>query len=99
MIMYFFYFKYESINYFIDLEVCFVYYFLFDNVVDMIFFLGKGVLLGKVDVKSVFRLIFVYLSDFELLGFLIDFLYYVDKCLLMGCLISCKIWEIFVNFL
>lgn len=94
MIMHRSYPKYESINYFIDPEVCSVHYSSFDNVVDMISSLGKGALLGKVDVKSAFRLIPVHPSDFELLGFSIDSLYYVDKCS-----ISCKIWETFANFL
>lgn len=65
----------------------------------MIVSLGRGVLIGKMDVKSVFCLIFIYLGDFDLLGFLVDGLYYIDKCFFMGCFISCKIWEIFVIFL
>lgn len=93
MIMHLSYPKYESINYFIDPEVCSVHYSSFDNVVDMISSLGKGALLGKVHAKSAFRLIPVHQSDFELLGFSIDSLYYVDKCLPMGCSISCKILE------
>lgn len=65
MIMHLSYPKYEII----DPEVCSVHYSSFDNVVDMISSLGKGALLGKVHVKSAFRLIPVHQSDFELLGF------------------------------
>ena len=43
--------------------------------VDTIAKLGKGTLLGKVDVKSAFRLIPVYPVDFDLLGFSIDGLF------------------------
>ncbi|XP_062578413.1 uncharacterized protein LOC134240321 isoform X1 [Saccostrea cucullata] len=89
----------NSINDYIDPELCTVNYSSFDKVVDMISVLGKGALLGKVDVKSAFRLIPIYPGDFDLLGFSEDGLYYIDKCLPMGCAISCKIWETFATFL
>jgi hypothetical protein len=88
-----------GINDFIDPELCTVQYASFDGVVDMIANLGQGALLGKMDIKSAFRLIPVFPGDFDLLGFSIDGLYYVDKCLPMGCSISCKIWETFATFL
>ena len=88
-----------GVNQFIDPNLCTVQYSSFDSVVDMIAKLGKGTLLGKVDVKSAFRLIPVYPGDFDLLGFSIDGLFYIDKCLPMGCSISCKIWETFATFL
>lgn len=59
----------------------------------------KGCLDRKMDVKSAFRLISIYPVDFALLGFSVDGLYYIDKCLLMGCSISCKIWQTFATFL
>ena len=65
----------------------------------MIFKLGKGALLGKMDIKSAFRLVPVNPADFDLLGFAIDGQFYIDKCLPMGCSISCKIWETFATFL
>lgn len=49
--------------------------------------LGKGAL----DIKSAFRLVPVNPADFDLLGFSINALYYVEKCLPTGCSISCKI--------
>ena len=85
-----------SVNQFIDPNLCTVQYSSFDSVVDIIAKLGKGTLFGKVDVKSAFRLIPVYPGDFDLLGFSIDGLFYIDKCLSMGCSISCKIWETFL---
>lgn len=64
-----------------------------------IFPMERGITGKGKDVKSAFRLIPVHPSDFELLGYSIHFLYYVDKCLPIGCSISCKIWETFANFL
>ena len=49
--------------------------------------------------KIAFMLIPVYPGDFDLLGFSIDGLFYIDKCLPMGCSISCKIWETFATSL
>ena len=89
----------SGINCFIDPELCTVQYASFDGVVDMIFKLGKGALLGKMDIKSAFRLVPVNPADFDLLGFAIDGQFYIDKCLPMGCSISCKIWETFATFL
>lgn len=81
-----------GINFFIDPELCTVQYASCYGVVDMISKLGSGALLGKLDVKGAFRLIPVDPADLNLLGFLIDGLYYVDKCLPMGCYRSCKIF-------
>lgn len=89
----------RGINDFIDPDLCTVQYASFDGVVDMIASLGRGALIGKMDVKSAFRLIPIYPGDFDLLGFSVDGSYYIDKCLPMGCSISCKIWETFATFL
>ena len=91
--------KSKGVNHFIDSSACTVHYSSFDNVIDMISRLGKGALLGKLDIKSAFRLVPVYPGDFDLLGFCIDGLFFFDKCLPMGCSISCKIWETFATFL
>lgn len=64
LIYYFLYFVDFSVNDFIDLEVCFVYYIFFDEVLEMVGLLGKGVVLGKMDVKLVFRLLLVYFLDY-----------------------------------
>lgn len=88
-----------GINSFIDPELCTVRYTAFDTVVDMITRIGPGAELGKVDIKSAFRLLPVYPGDFELLGFRFRDHYYIDKCLPMGCSISCAIFEKFSTFL
>ena len=45
------------------------------------------------------RLIPEYIDDFDLHGFFIDGLFYIDKCLPIGCSINWKIWETFATFL
>lgn len=49
---------------------------------------GSGALFGKLDINSAFLLIPVDPADFGLLRFSINGLYFMDKCLLMGCFIS-----------
>ncbi|XP_021350001.1 uncharacterized protein LOC110448201 isoform X1 [Mizuhopecten yessoensis] len=49
--------------------------------------------MGKMDIKSAFRLLPVIPSDYNLLGFQLGEQYYVDKCLPMGCSISCALFE------
>ena len=73
-------------------------YTSFDNVVEMISKLGKKAELGVIDIKGAFRLLRVHPEDFELLGIQIDGEYYIDKCLLMGCSISCKFFNQFSTF-
>lgn len=88
-----------GINAFIDPQLCSVKYSSFDSVVDMIAELGQGAELGKVDIKNAFRLLPIYPGDFELLGFKFQGKYYYDKCLPMGCSLSCAIFEKFSTFL
>ena len=61
--------------------------------------LGQGALLGKLDVKSAFRLLRIYPGDFSLLGIKLGESYYVDKMAPMGLKISCAAWEAFAKFL
>ena len=60
---------------------------------------GKGAWLAKSDIKSAFRLLPVHPSDYELLGFSFEGQFYYDKCLPMGCSISCSLFELFSTFL
>ena len=89
----------SSINDYINEDVCKVHYSSFDEAVKMISSLGKGASLGKMDIKSAFRLLPVDPSDYELLGFSLGGKYYYDKCLPMGCSISCSLFEKFSTFL
>ena len=89
----------RGVNDFIDPDLCTVRYTSFDNVVEMISKLGKKAELGVIDIKSAFRLLRVHPDDFELLGIKIDGEYYIDKCLPIGCSVSCKICNQFSTFL
>lgn len=91
--------KFNSVNSFIDPEETSVKYTSFDSVIQMIAKIGKGANIGKRDIKSAFRLLPIYPGDFDLLGFKFDDMYYIDKCLPMGCSISCKVFEDFATFL
>lgn len=89
----------ESVNDFIDPELCTVQYTSFDEAIHMIQDMGKGCLMAKSDVKSAFRLLPIAPSDFDQLGFKFDGKYYFDKCMPFGCSISCSSWEKMATFL
>ncbi|XP_033761537.1 uncharacterized protein LOC117343303 [Pecten maximus] len=89
----------ESVNDFIDDSSCSVKYSSVDDAVDLVQTLGRGALLGKMDIKSAFRLLPVYPGDFDQLGFQVDNLIYFDKCLPMGASVSCALFEKFSTFL
>ena len=89
----------NSINDFISEEFCKVKYSSLDNILDVIYELGRGALLGKIDIKSAFRLLIVNPADFDLLGIFFDGKFYIDKCLPFGCSISPNLFEKFSTFL
>lgn len=60
---------------------------------------GKGEFLGKRDIKFPFRLLTIFSVDFDLLGFTFLGNYYIDECLPMVSLISCKVFKEFLTFL
>ena len=51
------------------------------------------------DIKSAFRLLKIHPADFDLMGIKFGESYYIDKCLHMGCSVSCKLFETFSTFL
>ena len=55
--------------------------------------------MGKIDIKSAFRLLIVNPADFDLLGIEFQGLYYVEKNLPMGLAQSCNLFEKFARFL
>lgn len=57
--------------------------------------LGRGCWLAKTDIKSAFRIIPVNPTDFHLLRIRWRGMFYYDKCLPMGCRMSCSIFESF----
>ena len=89
----------DSVNDFIDPQICSVKYLSFDKVVDMVSGLGKSALCGKMDISQAFRLLVVHPGDFDLLAIYFDEHYYIDKCMPMGCSLSCAIFEKLATFL
>ena len=89
----------NSVNDFLDPQACSVQYTSFDKVVEMVAKQGVNAKLAKIDIKSAFRLLPIYPGDFDLLGFQFKGQYYIDKCLPMGCSISCSLFEKFATFL
>ena len=89
----------NSVNDFIDPNQCSVAYTSLDEVFQKIAELGTGNNLAKMDIKSAFRLLIIHPGDFKLLGFQFLGSYYIDKCLPMGCAVSCDLFEKFSTFL
>lgn len=87
--------KGNSVNFGIPKECCSVTYEDYDYFVSLLTSVGRGCFIAKADIESAFRIIPVHPRDYHLLGFSFDGQYYYDKCLPMGCSISCKIFEQF----
>jgi hypothetical protein len=83
----------NSVDDFTDKKFSTVQYSSFDKALSIVKKLDKNALIAKMDIKSAFRLLTVYPGDFNLLGFKIDSDYFIDKCMPMGCSISCSTFE------
>ncbi|KAJ8306736.1 hypothetical protein KUTeg_015777 [Tegillarca granosa] len=70
--------KGSSVNDYIVEKYCSVKYTSFETALSMLASFGRA-----------FRLLPIHPSDFELLGYKICNLYFIDECLLLGCSISC----------
>ena len=88
----------NSVNDFIDEKLTAVQYSKFEYVISIIQTLCEHVKIGKIDIKSAFRLLPCYPGDFDLLGFKIGGMYHIDKCMPMGCSITCSTLENFYKF-
>ena len=84
-----------SVNSFIPDSSARVQYETFDNVVNLVLSHGTACLLAKCDVKEGFRNLPVSPSDYHLLGFKFNNMYYYDKVIPMGARSSCNIFEQF----
>jgi hypothetical protein len=82
-----------SVNHCIDKDVCAVEYTSFDSVIDMISELGNSGTIAKLDICQAFRLLIL-----NLLGIMFEGKFDIDKCLTMGCGISCSFFRIFQRF-
>ena len=89
----------DSVNDHIDPAKATVSYTSFDDAVELVSSLGPGALMAKSDIKSAFRLLPVHPDDYDLLGFSFNGAFYYDKCMPMGCSISCATFERFSTFL
>ena len=88
-----------AINEGINKEDFSVTYSPFDQAVDMVFHLGKGAFLAKIDIKHAFRLCPVRIQDLPLLGIRWRGFYYVDTRLPFGSRSSPYIFNCFAEFL
>ncbi|KAM3932738.1 uncharacterized protein RB166_005767 [Leptodactylus fuscus] len=91
--------KGASVNDGIAPELCSVVYTSFDAAVYWVRRCGPGALLAKTDVEAAFRLLPVHPESVRLLACFWEGGFYVDRCLPMGCSISCAYFEAFSTFL
>ncbi|XP_072286680.1 uncharacterized protein [Pyxicephalus adspersus] len=88
-----------TVNAAIDPELCSVSYASFDCALKWVRCYGKGALLAKADVETAFRLLPVHPESQRFLGCVWQGAFYVDRCLPMGCSLSCALFETFSSFL
>ncbi|KAM9324440.1 uncharacterized protein PAF06_000477 [Gastrophryne carolinensis] len=91
--------KGASVNDGIDKELSSVSYTSFDFALGLVREAGPGARMAKTDIESAFRLLPVHPDSLYLLGCFFEGGYYVDRCLPMGCSISCAYFEAFSSFL
>lgn len=83
--------KFNSVIFVIVPDETSVKYTSFDLVIQMIAKTCQGAFIGKCDIKSDFKLLVICLGDFDLLHFMFDDIYYIDKSLQMGRSVSCEV--------
>ncbi|KAM4795968.1 uncharacterized protein WCC33_001075 [Rhinophrynus dorsalis] len=88
-----------SVNDALEKELCSVQYQSFDEALEIVKGVGPGAMLAKVDVESAFRLLPLHPSSFKYTGCCVKGKFYVDKCLPMGCAVSCAYFEVFSSFI
>ena len=83
----------DSVNDYIPPAYSTVQYETFDHFVTLLLSLPKGALMAKADIKSAFRILPVRPQDYNLLGFMWDGNFYMDKRMPMGASSSCQAFE------
>ena len=79
----------DSINSYINEKYSKICYSSLDNIFDILYDLGKGALLGKIDIKSAFRLLLINPADFDLLGiFLMENYTLINACLCVALFLA-----------
>ncbi|KAJ1160125.1 hypothetical protein NDU88_000627 [Pleurodeles waltl] len=89
----------QSVNDYLEEGKCSVCYASFDERIALGHAAGKGALMAKADIESAFRLLPVHPSSFHLLGMQWAGQYFYDKCMPMGCAVSCSLFKTFACFL
>ena len=86
--------KGDSVNSGIPREYCSVSYEDYDYFVSILLaHEGRGCYIAKADIESAFRIIPISPLDYHLLGCMVNGQYFYDRCLPMGCSVSCKLFE------
>ena len=83
----------NSVNSHIDPAFTRVQYEDLDHCISIINSLGPNCWISKADLKDAFRILPVRPADYRLLGMVWKQRFYYDKCLPMGCSISCQVFE------
>ena len=71
----------------------------FDTVLNTISKAGPRAEMGRMDVKSAFRILILHPDDFDICGFKFNDCFFFEKCLPIGCSDSCQLFEKFATFL
>ena len=85
----------SSVNDFIPDQFSSVQYASIGDAIALIKSLGRACYMAKTDIKSAFRIIPIHPDDYHLLGMTWNDSYFFDRCLPMGCSLSCAIFEAF----
>ena len=87
-----------SINSYINEKYSKVCYSSLENTLDKLYDLGKGALLGKIDIKSAYRLLLINSADFDLLGIFFNGKFTLINACLWGALFLVLCLKSFLRF-
>ena len=87
--------KGDSVNSWTPIEFTSVSYQNIETVIDLVQEFGLNCLMSKADILEDFRLVPVHSSEYHLLGFKWQNLFYYDAALPMGASASCQLFECF----
>ena len=85
----------DSVNSSIPDQYKHVQYESMDDLIALVLQAGPGSKISKCDIQGAYRNIPILPACYHILGFMVDDRYYFDRCLPMGCSVSCQIFERF----
>ena len=85
----------HSVNDYIPKHLCSVQYETLDVINNLVLTYGQGSYIAKADIEKAFRILPLNPISYNLMGFTWRGKYYYDRCLPMGCSISCNMFETF----